>query len=266
MTTSTLTKLQYKHYGPKPIDGYGAGAAIWAKVRFDDECGNGHNTFAITADVRVPKHRDIVAVGCMHHEIAKAFPELAKYIKWHLCSTDGPMHYLANTCYHAGDRDYNGHRKGEPCRFEYGIRFGDSPVTHRVKRSFFDFLEERHGTGDFQVHAIAHGPTKDSYKYGDHYSFVGYCEEWHECPFHDKAAADEFCEGMNRCKIEWVKTAVEFSEGKARELDAARSCAAWPEATDEELAAPDLKERLVARLPALLEEFQKDMEELGFTW
>ena len=42
--------------------------------------------------------------------------------------------------------------------------------------------------------------------------------------------------------------------------------AIWPEATDEELTAPDLKERLEARLPALLEEFQAAVESLGFTW
>jgi hypothetical protein len=40
---------------------------------------------------------------CLHDEIAKAFPELAKYIKWHLCSTDGPMHYVANTVFHADE-------------------------------------------------------------------------------------------------------------------------------------------------------------------
>lgn len=39
--------------------------------------------------------------GCCHDEVAKHFPELAPLIKWHLCSSDGPMHYLANTVYHA---------------------------------------------------------------------------------------------------------------------------------------------------------------------
>ena len=28
-------------------------------------------------------------------------PELAPYIKWHLVSSDGPLHYIANTVYHA---------------------------------------------------------------------------------------------------------------------------------------------------------------------
>jgi hypothetical protein len=37
----------------------------------------------------------------MHEELAVVFPELAHLTKWHLVSTDGPMHYIANTTYHA---------------------------------------------------------------------------------------------------------------------------------------------------------------------
>ena len=55
-------------------------------------------------------------------------------------------------------------------------------------------------------------------------------------------------------------------EGKARELDAARHAAIWPDATDAELTNPGLKERLDARLPALLAEFRAAVEELGFTY
>lgn len=51
-------------------------------------------------------------------------------------------------------------------------------------------------------------------------------------------------------------------EGKERELDLARSSAVWPDATDEELMAPDLKEKLEARLPALMQEFERDMKSL----
>ena len=51
-------------------------------------------------------------------------------------------------------------------------------------------------------------------------------------------------------------------EGKQRQLDAARNCAIWPDATDEELMADNLKERLMARLPALMKEFHADMKEL----
>lgn len=264
MTDSILTKSQHKSFGPKPIAGYTKGAALWAHVRFDDECGNGHNTFAITGSVREPGRRDIAAGGCLHDDIAKVYPELAKYIKWHLCSTDGPMHYVANTVYHASDKDHNGHRKGEPCTWDRFLRFGDSPVSHKVNRKFFLFLQERYGTGDFSVTGIAH--DRDPETYGTHYTLQGFGEKWHDCPFRSKIEADEFCEGLNRCKVQFVTLATQFSKGKERDLDAARNAAIWPDATDEELMADDLKDKLVARLPGLLIEFRAAMEELGFVW
>lgn len=97
----------------RPVKGYGKGAYIEAEIRFDDSCKNGHATFAITATIQIPGRRDCEACGCLHDQIAKAFPELRHLIRWHLCSTDGPMHYVGNTCYHAGDRDHNGLLKGE---------------------------------------------------------------------------------------------------------------------------------------------------------
>lgn len=100
----------------RKVSGYGAGGEMVVELRFDDQCRNGHNTFSITADVYTTQSRrmrDIAAGGCMHDEIAKIFPELAPLILWHLVSTDGPMHYVANTLYHASDRDHNGLQKGE---------------------------------------------------------------------------------------------------------------------------------------------------------
>ena len=88
------------------------GSVLVANVRFDDECKNGHNTFAITADLyeeaRRGKKRYLTSCGCQHDLVAIHFPELAPLIKWHLTSTDGPLHYVANTVYHAeqGKLDY----------------------------------------------------------------------------------------------------------------------------------------------------------------
>lgn len=73
------------------FEGMGLGRV---EISYDDCCGNGHNSFAITVDAR-----DFG--GCMHDEIETVFPEYAHLIKWHLTSTDGPMHYIANTVYHA---------------------------------------------------------------------------------------------------------------------------------------------------------------------
>ena len=165
---SKPAKQQAKTYGPRAFEKHGRNYAIEASVRFDTECGNGHNSFAVTADIMLcdwkgnPVQWD--AGGCCHDEVSKHFPELAPLVKWHLCSTDGPMHYVANTIYLAGNKDCSGE--------------------------------------------------------------------------------------------------------KARELDGARRAAVWPDATDVELSLPqcELKNRLLARLPALLTEFRAAVESLGFTW
>ncbi len=104
-----LSSDQIRTYGPRPIDGYGEGATITVTVRFDDRCGNGHNTFSITSAITTPAsraRRDIEAGGCLHDEAAEHFPELAPLIQWHLCSTDGPLHYVENTMYWLGRRGY----------------------------------------------------------------------------------------------------------------------------------------------------------------
>lgn len=97
----------------RPVRGWGAGAYIVAEMRFDDECGNGRHSFAATATIMRPRASDIEAGGCLHEEIARYFPELTRLIKWHLVSSDGPLHYIANTIYHAGDRDCHGLKAGE---------------------------------------------------------------------------------------------------------------------------------------------------------
>ena len=73
-------------------------------LRYDDECSNGHNTFSITANIYEAGKRSnsaCIMCGCCHDEIKRLAPEYAKYIKWHLMSSDGPSHYIANTIYHA---------------------------------------------------------------------------------------------------------------------------------------------------------------------
>lgn len=165
-------------------------------VRYDDSCKNGHNSFAITAEIATLSGR-VEQCGCCHDEVVKHFPEFKRFLKWHLMSSDGPMHYFSNVVYFAGDRDYNGLLKGE----------------QKVKKN-------KEGLPMF--------------------------EEDGETP---------------------VYTGL-VGEGKEREFDAARRAAVWPEATDEQLSLPkdELIKLLAERLPALLEEFKKDMEELGFTY
>lgn len=101
--------------------------SVQVKLRFDDECRNGHMSFAVTGTV-YEGSKD-VGGGCIHDTLRDWFPELASLIKWHLMSSDGPMHYIANTIRHASDRDHWGLRKGEkkPVR-----RRGKGPITWRL--------------------------------------------------------------------------------------------------------------------------------------
>lgn len=188
---------------------------IVVTLRFDDEHNNGHESFAMTADIR-ENGREYMG-GCCHEEIVRVFPALAPLVKWHLCSTDGPMHYLANTLYLAGERDHNGLLKGE----------------------FRPFRNKETGQPEWKI------PFEPAYSK---------CREYIVSDTKPAPLVLEY--------EQYGHT----GEGKARELDHARSAAIWPDATDAELCAPDLKERLIARLPGLLADFKAAMLGAGFLW
>ena len=151
---SILTKYQQKQF-EKEIVYWDTPYIIKARVRFDDRCDNGYNSFSITGNLEPSNRKNGPAMGgCIHAKIEKHFPDLTPYIKYHLVSTNGPMYYVENTLFHV-------------------------------------------------------------------------------------------------------------EEGN---LDYARSSAVWPEATDEELLSPILKELLLARLPKLMTEFKAAVESLGFIY
>jgi hypothetical protein len=51
--------------------------------------------------------RNLISMGCNHDMIGVQFPDLAALIPFHLCDADGvPMHYVANTVYHAANRAF----------------------------------------------------------------------------------------------------------------------------------------------------------------
>ena len=57
--------------------------------------------------------------GAAHEEIIARFPELKPFVKWHLCSTDGPLHYIANSLYWAGFLGYCNGKPNDPPNIEY---------------------------------------------------------------------------------------------------------------------------------------------------
>ena len=115
LPTTTLIAHQARTYGPRAMDRrqYGEPVLITATVRYDDQCGNGHNTFSITASTTDG------CGGCLHDEIARYFPELAPLIAWHLVSSDGPLHYLENTMYWLGRRGYRDGKPGDPPNLDH---------------------------------------------------------------------------------------------------------------------------------------------------
>ena len=209
--TGRILKQKISIYS-RPITSHGKDAVLSVMLRFDDECKNGHETFSITGEVRGPRGVHITS-GCIHEDIARVFPELEPLIKWHLTSTDGPMHYIANTCYHAGDRD---------C---YGLRAGEvKPII---------------------------GPDK--------------IPTW--VPKTKPEQHVKSCEQPAPVLVEY-ELLCRKGEGKARDLNAARRAAVWPNATDEELCQErsQLEAVLKARLPVMLTAFKQDMLNVGFIY
>lgn len=268
----------------RKVDGYGVPASMTVSIRFDDECGNKHNTFAITADVRTSDKRysrdkGFIAGGCMHDEICTVFPELAPLIQWHLVSTNGPMHYIANVCYLAGNLDCNGKAKGEPISFEYGLRFGNSPILFKLSDRFRNWL---YAALDFNSSVPSSNPNyvrfdiveiehekeaNSSFAYSPKYTFAGFDCKWYQCPFDTLAEIEDFKKALS-LPMERVRIPTRFSEGKLRELDSARRVACWPDATDEELCLPraELAAILEKRLPALMADFKQTIVDAGFFW
>jgi len=116
---SVITKRQVDKFSVDIPDGQ-----LDIEIRYDDECGNRHNSFAITGSEydrrdRIPYEsckdthvgrRWFGCGGCMHDEILEVVKNnpmelsedtVKKAVLYHLMSSDSPMYYLENTLYHA---------------------------------------------------------------------------------------------------------------------------------------------------------------------
>lgn len=254
---------------------------LTVNLRFDDHCGNGKEDFAATVEQYwiegSQKHED--CFGCCHDLIAEKFPALARFMKWHLCSVEEPMHYVNNTVYLAGDREYDG-RAGEPNSWEEYIYLGNSPVNARLRyKPDIKLIKEWKKACIGAISGLAivevQGETSPrGFKYGPHYTFnVHQNPTWTDCPFENRAEAEGWLAAFKEdaatpgfIRFETVVTG--YANGKPRQLDLARKAAVWPEATNEELCAPEeiLTSKLVERLPALMTQFKEDMLALGFIY
>ena len=261
---SILVKKQVKNY-EKTFKENNIDHRIVFEVRYDDECGNGHNSFSITgtiySDESSSNERYFVTKECIHEEISKHFPELKHLVKWHLTDSDGPMHYVANATYHARTREDMDIPLDVPTRFEKRLKFDSIPFTFKeFNRGFFNKLKKGVDWNNeiITVHKHPKGPET----YSDNYSFSFLkTENWHDCPFSIKQNAEEFLEAFKNFKYTIISTPIEWNKAVEPNIEAARSCAVWPDATLEQLQDEKL---LMQRLPDLMKEFKKDIETLGF--
>ena len=121
LPVSCLHKTKHELMYRNDTEEDGKPITVVAEVRYDDTCGNGHNTFAITGAVyRLDKHPGETTVihktakkmlwmsecGCVHEAVAKHFPPLAPFLKWHLFDSTGPMHYIPNAVHFTGRGQY----------------------------------------------------------------------------------------------------------------------------------------------------------------
>lgn len=114
------------------------GNSMTIKIRLNDECKNGHQDFAITADIyekdKPKTDRYCIMGGCCHDEILAAKPELGIFIRLHLCDYKGiPMHAIENGFYHL--REGLGNIKPDNQKFKSAfIRY------YRITEPQFDIL------------------------------------------------------------------------------------------------------------------------------
>jgi hypothetical protein len=223
MIMSVLTTHQEKTLGPVRVT-----QAHWPKAHavcvicFDDRYKNGHNTLRIGTEVYPDRDRAVrrgQIYDCLSSkETLRYFPEVKDLLPFNGCGTDGPIHYIANTRWHAGDTDCWGGRAGEVRRYRHDVA-----------------VNGRRLHPDRKPHEL--------YKIEEAASVAG------------KIGNVGVVEIVD---VPWI-----MYEGHEPDLEAARRCALWPDATLEQLRS---KEALEARLPKLLEEFRKAVTDFGFTY
>lgn len=215
-------------FGPREYSEGNNKFKIVATLKFDDECRNGHSKFSITGSINAFERgvwRDWCC-GCIHDEIAEHFPKLAHLIKWRMTSTDGPMHYIANTCYLAGNRGCNGLLAGEVRQLKNG----------------------RSGVPAWSLMAVTE---------------AGDAVELHTLPKNIDAATQPECqyklEYRPWCRVgEGKERQLDAARAAAVWPDATDEELCMPK--------EELEKALLARLPALMVEFKAAMIGIGFDW
>jgi hypothetical protein len=82
---------------------YDGSPATWVRASFGlHKLGDQAPYCSLTGEEyssSVPTDRNMLSCGQMHGIVFVAFPELAAFARWHLCTDGTPMHYIANAKY-----------------------------------------------------------------------------------------------------------------------------------------------------------------------
>ncbi len=91
---------------------------------------------SITGEVTPYRCRTPHLCGCIHGEIAKAFPKIEKYLWLHLVNLDGSVMYEAeNTLYHLINDNVNAARLTLGCATEEELRELDALATYGIHKT-----------------------------------------------------------------------------------------------------------------------------------
>lgn len=267
---SKLVKKQEKTVVAPYVSGVFPRIIHKLRLRYDDSCGNLHNTFGITIDTTVRRtisSKLEYSGGPDWEAIKEHFPDYAHLIPFHMCSSHGPSQYLEDSIYLAGIKDHNGLLKGEVRFWDTEIQFGGFPIRQPTNKHLLKFLKDHITMDDFKHVDVVEVQRKvrqedEGYVYSNNFVFSGMEEDWHKSVASNKVTADRLLQSFKEIPYVVVNTPTVFSEGKEPDLEGARGCAIWPEAELEDFT----EEKLMVRLPGLMTEFKGRMEDTGFEY
>ncbi len=91
--------------------------------------------FSVTGEINQVNYA-VESCGMLHDEIAKYFPEMQKYLKWHLTNiSKGPMYYIENSRYWMGYCGYTDGKYNSPPNYEYA----KSTIVYGTLESDYNF-------------------------------------------------------------------------------------------------------------------------------
>lgn len=209
------------------------------KIRLNDECNNGHQDFAITADIwkkgkpKIDKYH--IMSGCCHDEILAARPDLKIFVDLHLCDYLGiPMYAIENGFYHLRE----GFNNTKPDQPEFKPQFCEY---YRVTTDQFDILNT----------------SQNQLQYGIKLQSLGILEQWKAQANKAITQLEEWTE--KKFLVDSVKTQFNAptAEQLAEEKTKVESGYYTPEAIEQRR-----KDAIKEEREKITDSFKKEIEEL----